>query len=537
MLGAVSRLSGRAAFGRGLPVNHARTGAQACTRVGGMAVWKPSVLGGQRAFSAVIGMTNVSFEYEYYKPILDAASFSIEEGSKVTLMGQNGSGKSTIFKLLNRSQNVDDGRVDIVAGATVATAQQVMAAELKQMSVEAYFRHHVKGDITENGFNSGMNAAMKAVGFFAPLDRLVGSFSGGQQARLLLAACLMQDSDILLLDEPTNNLDSAGIDRLIEYIIMSPKTVLVISHDADFLNAISDGVIYLDKYTQKIEQYYGNYFVVEQEIEARIRREIEHNEQQQKAAKAKKDMANKFSNKNRDVAAKMKQASDKAEEELVDVRKVDVAIKAFTIPCGAGRGVVATLNSLTVCAVGEDFEKVSCPLEEPVKLKAGQRLRLSGPNGIGKTTLLEALAGGTEPGASIATNVDIGYYRQDFSSLDFTQTVFESLSEFSTNRGKIHAVGASFHLFASSMQSRVGTLSEGQKGLLAFARLVLQRPGLLILDEPTNHINFRHLPVIAKALDGYEGAILLVSHDSHFVSQLRVDATLDLGQLLESARP
>jgi ATP-binding cassette subfamily F protein 3 len=127
--------------------------------------------------------------------------------------------------------------------------------------------------------------------------------------------------------------------------------------------------------------------------------------------------------------------------------------------------------------------------------------------------------------------VKVGYYRQDFSTLNFDDTVYQSLAGVLTGRldeEKLRAVAASFLITKELINTKIGSLSEGQKGLVAFARLVLQKPGLLILDEPTNHINFRHLPVIAKALDQYEGAMILVSHVPEFVKQIRIDEVLDL---------
>jgi ATPase subunit of ABC transporter with duplicated ATPase domains len=126
--------------------------------------------------------------------------------------------------------------------------------------------------------------------------------------------------------------------------------------------------------------------------------------------------------------------------------------------------------------------------------------------------------------------VKVGYYRQDFSNLDFEDTVLNTLSNATNSKTEqeIRALAASFLITGDVIHRKIGSLSEGQKGLVAFARLVLEEPGLLILDEPTNHINFRHLPVIAEALDQYEGAMVLVSHVWDFVNQVRIDTTLDL---------
>ncbi len=135
-------------------------------------------------------------------------------------------------------------------------------------------------------------------------------------------------------------------------------------------------------------------------------------------------------------------------------------------------------------------------------------------------------------GIKISPDIKIGYYRQDFSTLNFDDTVYESLSSVAGDllEKNLRALAAGFLITSNLIYSKIGSLSEGQKGLVSFARLVMQKPGLLILDEPTNHINFRHLPVIASALDKYEGAMVLVSHVSEFVKQIRIDETLDLNK-------
>jgi len=160
-------------------------------------------------------------------------------------------------------------------------------------------------------------------------------------------------------------------------------------------------------------------------------------------------------------------------------------------------------------------------------------LLISGPNGIGKSTLLRLLAEGKDEGAVITPGVNVGYYRQDFSGLNFGKTAYDSLAEVMEveDNEKLRAVASTFLLGGEVLPNKVRSLSEGQKGLLCFARFVLQKPGLLILDEPTNHINFRHLPVIAKALDQFQGALIMVSHAPHFVQEISFTETLDLNTL------
>jgi len=168
-----------------------------------------------------------------------------------------------------------------------------------------------------------------------------------------------------------------------------------------------------------------------------------------------------------------------------------------------------------------------------VVLKRGEHLQIVGPNGIGKTTLLESLAGGHATGEEVANGVSIGYYRQDFSNLDFDKTVFETLMASMKRKLEedMRSIASGFLLSGQLMKTKVGDLSEGQKGLVAFAKLKMEEPGLLILDEPTNHINFRHIPVIAEALNEYKGAMIIVSHVPEFVEKIRIDQTLDLSKL------
>jgi len=475
----------------------------------------------------VLRFDEVSFEYGHNKPILDEVDFSVRRGSKITIMGQNGAGKSTIFGLVTRNLKPESGTITIVNGLTIAISRQVIPRPEMELTVRAFFEKCFKDKVYD--IDPRIDAILEAVNFKAPHDRIVKSFSGGQQARLLLASALIQEPDILLLDEPTNNLDKAGIEHLTQFLKHYKKTVIVISHDAEFLNAFSDGVLYLDVHTRKVEQYVGDYFDVLKDITARVDRENRANALLQKEIQEKKDQANMFANKGgqmRLVAKRMREKAEELEEDIVEVRKEDKTIRPFTIPSQPDfTGVILNITSYQVIRDHKATKRTAS-----IKLKRKQHLLLRGPNGIGKSTLLEALASGKNPGAVISEGIRVGYYRQDFSTLNFEDTVYESLLAASATHIETHirATAAGFLIHADMLDTKIGSLSEGQKGLVAFARLVLQKPGLLILDEPTNHINFRHLPIIAKALDAYEGAMILVSHVPEFVDQIRIDETLDL---------
>ena len=498
---------------------------------------------------SVIRFEEVSFEYgahtgtsislspstgkgnwSHNKPILEEVSFALRRGMKMAVMGQNGAGKSTLFALMTGAEKPESGEIHSSHGMKVAIASQVISRDRLELSVRDFFASYFDKKVYD--IDPKIDAVLEVVNLKhheKVHDRLVKTFSGGQQARLLLASALIQDPDLLLLDEPTNNLDKAGIEHLTKFLVEYEGTCVVISHDSEFLNAFTTGVLYLDVFTRKIEQYPGNYHDVQRDILIRIEKENRKNAQLEKKIQENKDKANFFAQKGgkmRLVAKKMRTEVEEMEESKVDVRKEDKTIRPFIIPAQEElSGVVFALDSYTLPHGKKPVKK-----KARVSLRKNEHLLLKGPNGIGKSTLLEAIAKGVAEGATISEGVKVGYYRQDFSTLDFEQTVLDALM---ANMGqpdekRLRAVAASFLITGDTIYTKIGSLSEGQKGLVAFASLVLERPGLLILDEPTNHINFRHLPIIAKALSQYEGAMILVSHVPEFVSQIRIDDILDL---------
>jgi ATPase subunit of ABC transporter with duplicated ATPase domains len=478
----------------------------------------------------ILRFDKVSFGYGENFPLLTEVDFSVRRGTKITIMGQNGSGKSTMFGLITKRLTPDDGKINIVNGVSIAISRQVIPRDELDLTVREFFQKCFPNKVYD--IDPKIDDVLEVVnlkGHVKVHDRIVRTFSGGQQARLLLASALIQDPDLLLLDEPTNNLDKAGIEHLTDFLTKYKKTLLVISHDADFLNSFTDGVLYLDVYTKKIEQYVGNYFDVREQIVLRQEKENRKNAQLAKEIQENKDKANFFANKGgqmRLVAKRMRDKAEELEEEKVDTRREDKTIRPFIIP--VQENIIGDLVHITQYKTFKNHKVAKRKTE--VKLRRKEHLLLRGPNGIGKSTLLESIAKNEAEGTFITPGVKIGYYRQDFSTLNFEDTVYDSLMEVMDKKIEetMRATAASFLITADSMFTKIGDLSEGQKGLVAFARLVLQKPGLLILDEPTNHINFRHIPIIAEALNKYEGAMILVSHVPDFVAKIRIDQILDL---------
>jgi len=475
----------------------------------------------------VIRFDEVTYKYNDKKLILDEASFSIRENSKITIMGQNGAGKTTIFKLLTGELHPESGNIFIKKSAKIGIAHQVMHKDELNKTILKYFESAFNEKIY--GIEKNIKKVLDAVNLNIPNNKLVKELSGGQKARLLLAFALIQDPDILLLDEPTNNLDQAGIEHLTTFLMLYSKTCVVISHDANFLNSFTDGVLNLDVFTNKVEQFVGDYFDVVNQIEAHIEKERLINSRIQKSIKDRFVMVNKLGGKSvamRRLANKVRADIEEDRDEMVDIRREDKTLPDFKIPYQHHKDPLIKINYVEIIKEGKVIIK-----KVDKSVFRGKKLLISGPNGIGKSTLLKSFL--ERKGVEIENDVRIGYYSQDFSDLNMEDTAFNSLREVMQSNiiQELYETAGRFMLPGELLQHTVESLSEGQKGLLCYARFMLQEPGLLLMDEPTNHINFRHIPVIAKALNNYEGALVLISHLPEFVKQIRIDDEINCLQI------
>lgn len=472
----------------------------------------------------VVRFDNVSFKYSDDKVILDKTSFNVRRFSKITIMGQNGAGKSTVFKMLTGELKPQEGKIHIDNNATVAIAQQVVPEEMFELTLKEYFQTA----FTDENYSIEKDIAnvFGIVNLDLDINKKVKELSGGQKARLLLAYALIQEPDILLLDEPTNNLDKEGIEHLTEFLKYYWNTVIVISHDADFLNEFTDGVLNLDVYSHKMEQFVGNYFDVIDQIATHIEKQRLQNARIEKSIRDRFQKVNKLGGKSvamRRLANKVRAQIEEDKENMVEVRKDDKTLPEFEIPYQHIPDPLVKITEIERLKVGEvETKKVN------IEVRRGQRLLISGPNGIGKSTLLKSFLRGK--GIDIDPSAKIGYYSQDFSELNFEQTGFEALQEMldEPSPEKVYGAAGRFLLGREVIDNKVRSMSEGQKGLLCYARFMLQEPALLILDEPTNHINFRHLPVIADAIAKFRGGIILISHIPEFVKQVGITDEIDL---------
>ena len=473
---------------------------------------------------------DVSFGYEENKMLLEETSFVLRRGAKLTLMGPNGAGKSTIFKMILGKLRPMEGRVIEENKLNISIAEQYIPHEEWHMTGLEYMQKAFAEKVYD--IEPRSKKIFEKLNWNIPLEKEIKDLSGGQKGRLLIAKSLVSNPDIVLMDEPTNNLDKQGIKDLTEFMKEYPGTALVISHDEKFLNDFTHGIVYVNTQFKKIEQYVGNYFKALEEIERKKEAERKANAQLEKEIQENKDKVNYFAlkgGKMRKLASKLRDEIEEMEDSKVDERKDDRIIRKFNIKNSDElSGNIIEIRSIELFVEGQKKD-----FDVEIDLRKGDKLQIVGPNGIGKTTFFNLIGKPGAKGIKIKEGIKIGYYRQDFSTLDFNKTAYEELAKIfkRLDDQQLRGVASGFLIGGKELATKIGSLSEGQKALLMWAYITLYEPGVLIIDEPTNHVNFLHIPVIAEALKNYQGVLILVSHVNDFVRQVGINKTLDLGKI------
>ncbi len=477
------------------------------------------------------------------KPLFENVSLTVYPGWKVGVIGANGSGKSSLFALLRDELHPDIGDLDLPPRWTVAhVAQETPAlpapalefvldgdAELRQIERDlqaAEAAHdgarqaelHAHFDAID-GYSARARAGklMSGLGFATDqLERPVAEFSGGWRVRLNLARALMCRSDLLLLDEPTNHLDLDAVLWLEQWLRGYPGTLLLISHDRDVLDNVADHIAHIDQC--RITLYPGHYTAFEEQRAARLALQQAAYEKQQREIAHLESFIARF----RAKATKARQAQSriKALERMERIAAAHVD-SPFEFGFAAPERLPNPLLAVEKVAAGYGERRVLDRVD--LVIGPGTRLGLLGPNGAGKSTLIKLLAGMLRPLAGrieIGQGLAIGYFAQhqleqlrpDWSALRHLQQLDERTSE-QELRNFIGGFG--FH--GDRALDPVAPFSGGEKARLALARLVWQRPNLLLLDEPTNHLDLDMRHALTLALQDYQGALIVVSHDRHLL--------------------
>lgn len=529
-----------------------------------------------------------------HRTLFSNLNFTVAPGDVIGVVGANGAGKSTLLRLLAGADKPQGGTVSTapqdafigwlpqeherLEGETIAAyigrrTGSTEATEAMESSAEALGSGNSADDdryandldhwlaCGAADLDERIPATLAELGLDVGSDALMTGLSGGQAARVALAALLLSRFDVVLLDEPTNDLDLAGLARLEEFVKGLRGGVVLVSHDREFLARCVTTVVELDLAQNKVAVYDGGYdaFLEERAIAKRHAREAYDEFADKKAdlvsrARTQREWSSQgvrnAMKKNPDNdKIRRKASTESSEKQGQKVRQMESRIarldeveeprKEWALQFNIGAAprsstVVATLNAATIKQGDFTLGPVS------LQVNAGERIGITGPNGAGKSTLLRLLLGRTEPDdgvASLGANVALGEIdqaRSQFPEDEPLGAAFEDLVP-ELNQAEVRTLLAKFGLKADQVTSPVGSLSPGERTRASLALLQARGVNVLVLDEPTNHLDLPAIEQLEEALDSYEGTLLLVSHDRRLLENVNLDTRWDVhnGQVSE----
>ncbi len=481
----------------------------------------------------MLTIADISKSYGTRELFADVSLF-IARTDRLGLVGPNGAGKSTLFNLILGEEKPDTGTIEWERGADfgflpqesapagdetilhIATSGKKLEPDEDDYDIDYTLEPRAKKILAGLGFKEG------------DADKLAKTFSGGWVMRAHLARLLVAEPALLLLDEPTNHLDLEALLWFQEYLIRYPGGLVVISHDRSFLNALCTGMLELR--SGRLHYYHGNYDNFLQEKEARKaqqaaafknqQREIAHLQKFVDRFGAKASMASRAKSKEKQIERLQEVAVEEPTEELKRIN--------FKFPQPPRSG----LKVIELEHVQQSYGDHVVYRDLNYMAERGQRIVLVGPNGAGKSTLLKVIAGvipiqgGTR---ELGSNVVPGYFAQNrLDNLHADATVFENVMELRTNENQLteqqaRAILGAFLFRKDDVHKPVSVLSGGEKSRLALARILVKPPNLLLMDEPTTHLDIQSIDALIGALKAYEGTLIFISHDVHFIKALALN--------------
>jgi ATP-binding cassette subfamily F protein 3 len=501
----------------------------------------------------LVGLNNISKSYGG-NLVLNGITWAIEEGRRIGLLGANGVGKTTLFRIINGELEVDKGSITRSKNLKIGFLRQEYELEddltlfdemLKPFSEllelhdelrrlekdmssgknldkmmkqygERQMEYENKGGYT---YENRIETVLYGLGFKKEdFDKNINILSGGEKNRAALASVLLSEPNLLLLDEPTNHLDIEGTEWLEKYLSEFPGTVIAVSHDRYFLDRVIQEVVELE--ARRIEKYIGNFSAYLIEKEKRKEKALKEFEEQREYVLRTEDFIR------RNIAGqKTKQAQSRrrALEKLERLERPKTKAKkvkiSFTPAQRSSRGLVWTENLSKKFGEQVLFENVNFLTERY------DRVGLIGPNGSGKTTFLKMLLGKEKPTSGevkIGSNLDIGYYDQEHQGLDIESSVIDEVWKLKPQMlaSDLRSFLAKFLFFGEEVFRKIKTFSGGEQSRVVLAKLILSNPNFLILDEPTNHLDIASREVLESALSEFGGTILVVSHDRYFLNKV-----------------
>ena len=500
--------------------------------------------------------------------IFDNINIQINDKEKVGIIGANGAGKSTLFKLILKELEPDKGKIIIKNNPRIGYLPQVIKDEIPNEDIivfeyllsgrpikelETKLSYTYARASTEND-EKKINKLMKDISNLQTkleyynvyeaenillkiitgmnidselLDLPLSKLSGGQKSKIAFARLLYSNPEILLLDEPTNHLDQDTKDYIIDYLRSYNGIILVISHDIDFLDAVTTSTLYIDKTTHKVELYpgsYKKYKIIKAERDKTIEK-IAH-KQEKEEEKLKKIIAKYIggNEKKANIAKDRQKKLARLENEKVTIAK-KYKKTSFQLKGVEKSGI--TPIKVTNLTFGYNEKKLYKNLT--FDISRGEKFLIIGENGIGKSTLLKLIMKYLTPLSGIIEindKVSIGYYAQEHEILENEKNILDNFDNTDLNIGQLRAYLGNFLFSNNEVYKKVKYLSPGERSRVALAKISINKPNLLILDEPTNHLDPETQKIIANTFKNYDGTLLLVSHNLDFVDNLNISRML-----------
>ncbi len=503
--------------------------------------------------------------------IFEDVNLNIPDNVKIGVVGVNGAGKTTLFKLLMGLEFADTGKIITKNGYRIDWLPQVISDDVNNMNMEVLeylmqarpikklnielqtlYESLANTNSNQNEIFNKIEKVQKQLDYwdsynaentlFKIIDgvklsddillKKLNELSGGQKSKVAFVKLLYSNPEIILLDEPTNHLDEESKKYIINYLKNYKGTVLIISHDVDFLDQVTTKTLFLDKRTKSFSLYDGNYSYFKRVQKERDENLLRQAQIQQQEEEKLREIINKYSSASGN-RKRMAQDREKKLEKLLSNKievlspnkrikfNLDIDRESSTIPL--------KIENLCFRYDKESSQNIINSLN--FELHRGEKFLIVGENGAGKSTLLKLIAGlltADKGEIKLGNKTDLGYYAQELELLDNAKTILENFRDVSYSQKQLRNILARFLFVGNDVYKNVGILSPGEKSRVALAKLSMSGANLLLLDEPTNHLDPETQYLIAEVFKDYQGTMIVVSHNPDFVDNLGIERTLIL---------
>lgn len=503
--------------------------------------------------------------------LFENVNLNIPENEKVGVVGVNGAGKTTFFKIIMELEYPDDGKIILKNSSRVNWLPQVITDDVEDLNInvldylmlgrpidslnaklQRLYEELANPNCDQNKVYGEIDKIQKQLEYWdvynaesillkiidgmniddTILNKKLGELSGGQKSKVAFAKLLYSKPEIILLDEPTNHLDEESKRYVVEYLKKYKGSVFIISHDIDFLNQVTTKTLFLDKRTRKLELFDGNYNKFKKIQLEREEALLKQAQIQQQEENKLREIVNKYANASGN-RKRMAQDREKKLEKLMK-EKIQVLDKNKTIDFKIGITQENSKQPLKITDLSFKYDKTDSKNiidHLNFELSRGEKFLIVGENGVGKSTLLKLIMGLLEPDSGyikLGNKTDIGYYAQELELLDNESTILDNLISMGYTQRQLRSILSKFLFYGNDVYKNVSVLSPGEKSRVALAKISLSGANMLLLDEPTNHLDPETQNLIAEVFKNYDGTMIVVSHNPEFVDNLGIERLLIL---------